>query len=80
MNDDKSIPEIKQMINDCLHEDSAVESKLEYLMRVLAYPRYQGMTVKEIFEAELNSKEQLEEELARRKTERELIVDSWKKV
>jgi len=57
---------IRTLIDKCAGElDEA--SKADYLVNCLVLKYRQGMTVKEIFEAELKAKKAFEADLARRK-------------
>lgn len=55
---------IRELINKCVEPlDEAIHA--DYLINCLVLKHRQGMTIKEIFEAELKSKEEFEQEIGK---------------
>jgi hypothetical protein len=60
------VPEVRELIEKCAGElEECV--RYDYIVNCLVLKHRQGMTVKEIFEAELKAKNEFEADLAERK-------------
>jgi hypothetical protein len=66
----KSDETVLAFIDEVLSETHP-DVKLDLLKNILAYPRYQKMTVMEILEAELKAKEGFEKQLAAMKEKKQ---------